>query len=167
MGRARGSSVASINADQESEISFISGVTAQGTIAAKSFWTWADNNPATYDNTSYEAKWGATSAGTPGALTFAFNPASGWTDTEKAAFTASMHLWSAETNVTFSQIGDVAAADLVIARSSDGKAEGGITCLDTGDIGSGRLGSAINASVTIDTSKAGFGPIGSSFSVAG
>ena len=159
--------MASISADQESEISFISGVTAQGTIAAKSFWTWADNNPATYNNTSYEAKWGATSAGTPGALTFAFNPDSSWTDSEKAAFTASMHLWSAETNISFNQISDVATADLVIARTSDGKAEGGITYLDTGDIGSSRLGSAINASITVDTSKAGFGPIGSSFAVAG
>ena len=159
--------MASINADQESEISFISGVTAQGTIAAKSFWTWADNDPATYNNTSFEAKWGATQAGTAGALTVAFDPASNWTDTEKSAFTAAMHLWSAETNITFNLIGNAGAADTVIARSTDGTAQGGITYLDTGNIGSSQLGSAISGSVTIDTSKGGFGPIGSAFSVAG
>lgn len=159
--------MASINADQESEISFISGVTAQGTIAAKSFWTWADNDPATYNSLSYEAKWGETRAGTAGALTVAFSPDSNWTDTEKAAFIAAMHLWSAETNITFNLISDVATADMVIARTTDGSAQGGITLLDTGDIGSSQLGHAENGSVTIDTSVGGFGPIGSAFSVAG
>ena len=159
--------MANINADQEAEVSFISGVTAQGTIAAKSFWTWADNDPATYNNVSYEAKWGQTKAGTAGSLTVAFNPDSHWTDSEKAAFNASMHLWSAEANITFNLITDVATADVVIARSADGQAQGGVTFLDTGDIGSTRLGSAQSGSITIDTSVGGFGPIGSAFSVAG
>ena len=159
--------MATINADQESEISFISGVTAQGTIAAKSFWTWADTNPATYNTTSFEAKWGEARAGTPGTITVAFNPDSNWTDTEKAAFTASMHLWSAEANITFNLISNVATADVVIARTTDNAAQGGITFLDTGDVGSSHLGSAESGSITIDTSVGGFGPIGSAFSVAG
>lgn len=159
--------MANVNADQETEISFISGVTAQGRIAAKSFWTWADNDPATYDNTSFEAKWGETRAGTAGALTVAFKPDSNWSDTEKAAFNSAMHLWSAEANITFNLTDNVATADLVIARSSDGAAKGGISYIDSGDIGSSQLGSAESGSITIDTSKGGFGPIGSAFSVAG
>jgi len=158
--------VAIVSADQESEVSFISGVTAQGTIAAKSFWTWADNNPATYNSTSTEGKWGETRAGTPGVLTVAFNPASNWTDTEKAAFTASMHLWSAEANVTFNLVSNAATADLTITRSGDGGAQGGYS-VDTGDIGSSQLGRFVSGSLTIDTSVGGFGPIGSAFSVAG
>ena len=158
--------MAIINADQESEISFISGVTAQGTIAAKSYWSWADNSPATYNRTSTEGKWGETRAGTPGALTVAFDPASNWTDTEKAAFTASMHLWSAETNITFNPVSNAGIADLVITRSTGGGAQGGFS-VDTGNIGSSQLGQFASGSITIDTSVGGFGPIGSAFSVAG
>ncbi|MBW8743464.1 MAG: peptidase M10, serralysin-like protein, partial [Sphingomonas sp.] len=158
--------MAIINADQESEISFISGVTAQGTIAAKSYWSWADNSPATYNRTSTEGKWGETRAGTAGALTVAFDPASNWTDTEKAAFTASMHLWSAEANITFDPVSNAGIADLVIARSTGGGAQGGFS-VDTGNIGSSQLGQFASGSLTIDTSVGGFGPIGSAFSVAG
>jgi len=159
--------VAVLTADQDTEVTFISGVTPQGTIAAQSFWTWADNDPATYTSTSYEAKWGQTHAGTAGALTVAFSPDSNWTDTEKSAFQAAMDLWSAEANVKFTVIGSVATADVQIARATDHSAEGGITYLDTGDIGSSQLGHAISGSITIDTSVAGFGPIGSAFPVAG
>ncbi len=158
--------MANINADQESEITFISGVTAQGTIAAKSFWSWADNDPATYNNTSTEGKWGEARAGTAGVLTVAFNPDSNWTDTEKAAFTASMHLWSAETNIIFNLTTMVGTADVVIARTTDGGAQGGYS-VDTGNIGSTQLGTFVSGSITIDTSVGGFGPIGSAFSVAG
>jgi serralysin len=161
-------SVADLNSQQEQEVTFLSGVTGQGTVAAASFWTWNDDDPATYSSVlSYEAKWGETRAGTGGSMTVAFNPASNWTPTEQAAFTAAMHLWSAETNVTFNIVGNMATADVQIARASDGKAEGGIGDLDTGDIGSSQLGHALDGSITIDTSKGGFGPIGSAFSVAG
>lgn len=159
--------MAGLNADQETEVTFISGVTAQGTIAAQSFWTWANTDPATYNSTSFEAKWGQTRAGTGGSLTVAFSPDSNWTDTEKAAFQATMDLWSAEANIKFTIIASVATADVQIARTTDKSAEGGITYLDTGNIGSSQLGQAISGSITIDTSVGGFGPIGSAFSIAG
>lgn len=153
------------NSDQETEIGFLSGVTPQGTVAARSYWTWNYNIPATYGAESLAAKWGMAYAGTAGSVTVAFAP--GWADTEKAAFTAAMHLWSAEANVTFNIVDNLASAQLVIGRGSDGSAEGGITRLQEGDIGSSTLGQGQAASITIDTSVGGFGPIGSAFSVAG
>jgi serralysin len=159
--------VAGLNSTQDQEVTFISGVTAQKTIAATSFWTWNDDLPATYSSTSFEAKWGATQAGTGGSLTIAFDVASTWTAPEQAGFTAAMHLWSAEANITFNIVPQAQGADVLISRSSDNAAQGGMNLLDTGDIGSTHLGRAINGSITIDTSVGGFGPIGASFATAG
>jgi serralysin len=168
IGRARGSPVAGLNSTQDQEVTFISGVTPQGAIAAQSFWTWNDDLPATYSpSLSYEAKWGSDRAGTAGTLSVAFEFASNWTATEQAAFTAAMHLWSAEANITFNIIPQAQGADVLISRGVDHKAQGGINRLDTGDIGSTHLGVAIDGSLSIDTSQAGWGPIGSGFGVAG
>src|SRR5262249_48794341 len=69
------------------EIAFLSGVTTNATVAATSFWTWNDNNPATYSNTSWDAKWGSTTlstSGTPGGnVTYWFDTASNWSNAEK------------------------------------------------------------------------------------
>jgi serralysin len=160
--------VADITPDQQTEITFISGVTPQGAVAGTSFWTWNRDTPATYSSfLSYEAKWGATQAGTGGSLTIAFDPASNWSATEQSAFTAAMHLWSAEANITFNIVGDIALADVGITRSTDKAAQGGIENLDTGDIGTTHLGQAMDGSITIDTSQFGFGPIGGSFAQIG
>jgi serralysin len=161
--------VADITPDQQTEITFISGVTPQGTNAATSFWTWNRNsNPPTYSSfLSYEAKWGPGRAGTGGSLTIAFAPDSNWSATEQSAFTAAMHLWSAEANVTFNIVGDIALADVGIARTSDKAAQGGIGNFDEGDIGTTHLGQALDGSITIDTSQFGFGPIGAAFSSVG
>lgn len=160
--------MADLSADQLAEVTFISGVTPQGSIAAQSFWTWNYNTPATYSSyVNYEAKWGATHAGTAGSLSIAFDPTSNWTTTEQSAFTAAMHLWSVEANITFNIMGSVSGADVVISRGSDGKAQGGISDYDPGDIGSTQLGAAVDGTISIDTSKFGFGPIGAPFSSAG
>ena len=132
-----------LNATEDQEVTFISGVTPQGTIAGQSFWTWDDNLPATYSSSlSYEAKWGSPQAGTGGSLKIAFDPASAWTSTEQAAFTAAMHLWSAEANITFDILQQWPGFDVLISRGTDHKASGGLTQLDTGDIGSSHLGTA-------------------------
>jgi len=160
--------VSGLNATEDQEVTFISGVTPQGTIAGQSFWTWNDNMPATYSSSlSYEAKWGSPQAGTGGSLKIAFDPASAWTSTEQAAFTAAMHLWSAEANITFDILQQWQGFDVLISRGTDHKASGGLTQLDTGDIGSSHLGTAYNGTLSIDTSVSGWGPIGGSFSVAG
>jgi serralysin len=159
--------VTSINSEQDKELTFLTGVTARGTIAAQSFWTWNDNQPATYSNTlSYEAKWGASRAGSPGTVEIAFAAASDWNASEIAAFTAAMHLWSAEANIKFDII-EKGPAEVLISRATDGTAQGGITHLNAGDIGSAQLGKAVTGSIAIDTSVSGFGPIGASFSVTG
>lgn len=160
--------MADITPDQQTEITFISGVTAQGTVAGTSFWTWNRDTPATYSSfLSYEAKWGETRAGTGGSLTIAFAPDSNWSAAEQSAFTAAMHLWSAEANITFNIVGDIALADVGIARTTDKAAQGGIENLDTGDIGTTHLGEAMDGSITIDTSQFGFGPIGGTFAQVG
>lgn len=160
--------MAGLNSTEDQEVTFISGVTPQGTVAAQSFWTWNNDQPATYSNSlSYEAKWGADRAGTPGTLTIAFDVGSNWTSTEQAAFTAAMHLWSAEANITFNIVPQAQGSDVLITRGADHKAEGGINRLDTGDIGSTHLGVAQTGSLSIDTSVTGWGPIGGSFAVAG
>ena len=161
--------MANITPDQQTEITFISGVTPQGTVAGTSFWTWnRPSNPATYNSFgSDEAKWGQPQAGTGATLSIAFAPDSNWSDVEKAGFTAAMHLWSAETNITFNIVGDIALADVGIARTTDKSAQGGIEMLDPGTIGSTHLGQAQNGSITIDTSQFGFGPIGAAFSSVG
>jgi len=160
--------VTGINSDQEKEVTFISGISAQGTIASQSFWTWNHDAPATYSSfTSYEAKWGTSRAGTGGTVTIAFDAASNWNTTEQQAFTAAMHLWSAEANISFNIVSPGQNPDVVISRSSDHAAEGGITYYTPGAIGSTRLGVADSGSITIDTSVSGFGPIGGSFATAG
>jgi len=158
--------VAGLNAQQESEVTFISGVTAQGTVAAQSFWTWSNNSPPTYNSYSEESKFGPTQAGTGASLTVAFATASNWTTTEKAAFQAVMDLWAAETNVKFTVTDNVATADVQIARSTTGGATGGNYSTEVA-VGSSQLGHALSGEIDIDTSVGGFGPIGSGFNVAG
>ncbi len=153
-----------INPTQDSEVSFITGVTAAGAVAATSFWTWNDNEPATYSNTSYEAKWGGQTMGAGASITFSFDAASNWTATEKNAFIATMDLWSDVANVTFTQVGAASGAEFVISRSSDGTAEGGVTSFYPGAVGGSQLGTAVSGEIKIDTSVAGFGPLGASFS---
>jgi serralysin len=159
--------VAGINAEQEKEVAFISGVTSSGTLAATSFWTWNQQDPAQYRSWSDEAKWGQSRAGTGGTIVVAFDTASNWTTTEKAAFTAAMHLWSAEANVNFNIVDASQGADVTISRASDGTASGGIISLERGDIGTTTLGQGLLGTIDIDTSVRGFGPIGASFSTYG
>jgi serralysin len=154
------------NADQDGEITYISGVTAGGTVAAQAFDTWNDDTPATYSATSYEAKWGTSTAGTGATVRYAFDAASGWSATEKQAFTTAMHLWSAVANIGFTEVAST-SAQLAISRADDGTATGGITRYYPGSEGSTTLGVAVKASIAIDTSVYGFGPLGEGLSYAG
>ena len=156
--------MATIDATQNSEVTYITGVTSAGSVAPTSFWTWNNNQPATYGPTSDEGKWGSPTAGAGATITYAFNPASNWTATEESAFATTMSLWSAFANVTFTNVGSTASAEVVIGRASDGTAEGGIASLYPSSIGSAQLGSAVSGEINIDTSVAGFGPLGSSLS---
>ena len=155
--------MASINATQAGEVTYISGVTPQGTVAAQSFWAWNDDSPATYGPDTVEAKWGPSTAGTGATITYAFDPASNWTAVEKAAFVSTMDLWSAVANVTFTETGfDVDKFDLI--RGNDGGASGGAGRLRPSSAGSSQLGTILLGSLSIDTSVASFGPLGSGLS---
>src|SRR5262245_35320711 len=76
------SGAAALPVGSQAQISFLNGLTSSGTVAATSFWTWNYNDPATYSSTSWAAKWGSTTPGTPGGtVTYWFDVASAWTAT--------------------------------------------------------------------------------------
>lgn len=142
------------------EVTFLSGVTSSGTVAATSFRTWNDDSPATYNSTQSGAfKWGGSTAGsTGGTISYYFDSSSGWTAAEEAVFRSGLALWSAEANVTFSVASSADAANLVIKRGSDGGAYASISS-SSSSVGSQTLGTpdATGNFVSIDTSVAGFG----------
>src|SRR5262249_17288543 len=121
-----------------------------------------------YSNTSWDAKWGSTTlstSGTPGGnVTYWFDTASNWSNAEKTALTSGLALWSAEANITFSLAASSSAANFTFIRGHDGSA------YETGNqtttaVGSTHTGSHTTGTIiSIDTSVAGFGPIGASFS---
>ena len=150
-----------LSAAQDAEVTFETGIAANGTLAAQTFWTWNNDSPATYGGTDYEAKYGAPTAGTGATITYSFTPASNWTATEVHAFQEGMALWSAVANVSFRQV--ASGADFTITRGTDGTAEAGTTRLYTGTLGTAHLGTPTQADLTIDTSTGGFGPLGDSY----
>jgi serralysin len=154
----------------ENEVAFLSGVDASGHVAATSFHTWVGegdpHQPGSFLNISDVRKWGSNVAGTGATVTFGFDPGSDWTTTEQNSFIASMHLWQAEANIHFVAADDPWAADIIFARGSDGNAWGFLDGTSVA-VGSDRLGTATEGGVLIDTGVAGFGPLGSSFSLYG
>src|ERR1700756_3563631 len=115
--------MASINATEDQEVSFISGITANGTLASTSFWTWNQDTPATYDSSANDsAKFGSSTPGTGATISYAFDPASHWTATEEQSFIDTAALWSAVTNVSFVEASSPASAEVTISRASDGTA---------------------------------------------
>ena len=157
----------SLNGAQQQEIAYLTGIDANGLQSADSFWSWnLDENPATYATDSAEVKWGAPTAGTAGAITVAF-AAGEWSNAETQAFTAAMHLWSEVANISFNVASDPSSAQLVISRGSDGGAETQFTAGFEGDMGTARLGTALSATISIDTSVPSFGPIGSALGTEG
>jgi len=159
--------MASINSVQDSQVTYLSGLAANGTLASQSYWTWASNSPATYDSSeNYTAKFGPGTAGTGATISYAFDPASNWSDTERAAFSSTAALWSAVANVRF-VAGNALNADVVITRASDGTASGGQTFFFPGTTGTTTVGRATDGVINIDTSVAGFGPLGAAFTEYG
>lgn len=154
----------------ENEVAFLSGVDANGNVAATSFHTWAGKDdpsqPGSYLTISDVRKWGSDIAGTGATVTYEFDAGSHWTTAERNSFLASMHLWQAEANIHFVAANDPSQADISFARASDGAAQGFLYGTSVA-VGSAVLGSATHGGVEIDTSKAGFGPLGASFSVYG
>jgi len=158
--------MAAINAVQDQEVTFLSGVTASGTAAPISYGTWNYDSPATYGSgpgENYTAKFGPSTAGTGATITYTFDLASNWTASEKAAFAAAAHLWSAVANITFIE-STPGTAQVLLARSTDESATGGQDSFTAAVTGTSQLGVARSGVIAIDTTVAGFGPIGSTLS---
>lgn len=155
----------------EPEITFISGVTADAKVAGTAYWTWDTNNPVTYglgtNNDKSDAfNWGSQIlrvGGNPGStVRFGFDPASNWTLAEQAAFRTGFGIWAALAGITFQETNTYTAADIRITRTNDGGASATDPVATQATIGSGNASNVGFNFVTIgiDTSVAGFGPIG-------
>lgn len=154
------------------EVSFLSGINDAGEVIGTSFWTWRGNNPATYKNNSDAGKFGADHATDTDSVTvhYFFNSKAHFTATEQGVFQQCMALWSAVTNVHFEEAASQAQADLVLKRGHDGSAYEFDSDNDSG--GAGTIGGTTLftrdvATISIDTSIDGFGPIDGDFTTFG
>ena len=148
------------NSTQQIEITFLSGLEANGIVAAQSFWSWNDDSPATFGPGNATSKWGSRTAGSGATISYSFDAASNWTATEKAAWVSSMELWSAVANVAFQERTDGSGAFEII-RTDDGAASGGRKFQGSTFAGSNLLRTATGGAIRIDTDPDAFGPIGS------
>jgi serralysin len=112
---------------REAEVTFISGVTADATVAATSFGAWFafepyPSNPAQYNPYySKTTKWGDPTlqlAGTPAVVTYQFDTDSKWSNDEKGAWGATLALWSAEVAITFT-LATGPTADLTFYKQNE------------------------------------------------
>jgi hypothetical protein len=160
------------NFGMSDEVAFIAGVYSDGTLPLYAFSAWNSDTPATYTGGfTNTAKWGASTAGTTGGtVDYYFNPASNWNATEQTFLAAGLALWSDVANIHFVQTTNAASAQIEFTRGTDGGAE--TTPSETGPSGAGTTGGSVlltltQATVSIDTSVAGFGPINGSFTAEG
>jgi serralysin len=157
------------NSSQLATVSYIDGLNADGTVAGTAYKTWNGDSPATYDTTTSKlAKWyddaagnqiaSTTTAGTGGGtVTYAFDPASNFTDTQKQAFFASLTLWSDEANITFALASSASTADVLFKLSSASTGSSENQSYSPDAIGSSVIQSAltpgssgVQASITVD-----------------
>jgi hypothetical protein len=160
----------------DDEVTYISGLNADGTLALNSAASWNGDKPATYTGGYTQAfKWygtaGANTAGTTGGtVTYAFNPASSWTTAEKNEFIAGLSLWAAVANISFTLTTDYTNAGIKFTRGSDGAAHttpSGNVPTGAGVTGGTKLLQLTNATISIDTSAAGFGPLDGTYTTYG
>ncbi|KKC24488.1 M10 family metallopeptidase C-terminal domain-containing protein [Sphingomonas sp. SRS2] len=155
-----------LNTEQLNQVTYLSGITAGGIVAAQSFWTWNDDSPATYGLDTYAAKWGSGAPGSGATINYVFDAASNWTVVEREAFVSSMKLWSAVANVTFVE-STAGTARFTIKRADDDTASGGQDRFWPTSVGSSLLGVASSGHLAIDASADAFGPLGGSFTEMG
>jgi len=154
------------------ETAFISGVYSDGTLPFYAYAAWNFDNPATYGGGfTNSMKWGAPTAGTPGGtILYYFSPGSQWSGTEQTFLSAGLALWSAYANITFAPTVNVGQAQIIFTRGNDGSAFTSPQYFDSGN--AGRTGGNVlltltQATISIDTSVAGFGPIDGQFTTYG
>ncbi len=154
-----------ITDEQQSQITFISGVTPNGRVSATSYTTWDGAVPVTYGTSTspYLGKWGGNTAAAGATVTYKFNPSSNWTTDEKAAWKAGFALWANVANITFSSEINDRPADILITRGTDG-AEAFVDPLKS-TVGSDILPVAKprSGNINVDTNSSSFGPIGTNY----
>lgn len=164
-------STASASPSQASAIAFEAGVDVTGKVVATSYWTWDSDTPATYATESNAHKWGSATGHTAGGtVDYYFDPASSWSTTEKAVFTACLTLWSDVANIHFALTANAGAADITFHRGNNGQAVTPGAWSGSGSAGTeggSTLWTMTSATVSIDTSVPGFGPIDGLFSSIG
>ena len=173
-------SVTPVSPSLDDEVSYISGVTSTGTVAAVSSQTWNgdgpdSNNPdtiATYNSTtSHASKWapGGTGAA-PSAIGSAggtqyyyFDPTSNFTAAQQTALSSGLKMWSAVANIQFVQITAAQAAANPSLASLDFQSNvGGGTYESSGTqaseaIGSTQIGNqGAGTFLTVDIGPNGF-----------
>lgn len=160
--------------DLQSEVTFISGVTSDATVAATSYGAWSDGD----GEHSSVTKWGSTELSTSGTsggtVTLVFDPVSDWSLQEQSAWISALDLWSAVASIAFAPAADGTTPDFTIYRQPNqpGGSSGGAFVTfphaDSSTIGAHDVGApGSGALVAIDTNVDGFGPIGSSFETGG
>ncbi|WP_158743639.1 carbohydrate-binding domain-containing protein [Acidisphaera sp. L21] len=158
----------------EDEVTYVSGITNTGTVAAISGLTWngdgSDSSTpdavATYNQTmSTASKWGPSETpGTSGGTQlYYFDPASDWTPAEQSILAGGLALWSAESNIQFAVTTNRSAATLDFIRGNTGSE------FETGGTAPGELigattlggsqGANVSINVTTNSPASGFGPI--------
>ena len=157
------------------EVTFISTVNPDGTLALTSFDAWNGATPAGYSAGFINAKkWGGITAGTSGGTVYYyFDPASNWNSTEQNFLAAGLALWSDIANISFTLTANPAQAQINFTRGSSGTAGTSTSGADTSPGGTaGRTGGAYflhmtSATISIDTNVATFGPIDGNFATYG
>jgi hypothetical protein len=151
----------------EGEVAFISGVAENGTVVSNSYWTmYLRSLGNTAD--SLATKWGSDTPGTSADVTYAFATASNWTASEKAAWQGGLALWSAVANIKFFELADAGGANFTVIRGNEG-AFADFSRQDMSRVGDTTLAvpKPTGSAIQIDTSVAGFGPIGPDLAARG
>jgi len=109
MSQATAVAAAPVTSAFEQQVAYVTGVNADGTIQSNSWW-------GQRSDTAH--KWGTPTAGTGATISYTFDAASNFTDTEKDTFVTALDMWSAIANVTF-VLGD-SNADVKLQRGGTG-----------------------------------------------
>ena len=157
-----------INEQQDLEVTFISGVDANGKVAATSYFTigYQDDGsvivPAQYGDLSNAIKWGNDTPGqASGAVKYWFADTSGWTTTEKIVWAGTFGFWNGIADIDFQLATDANDANITVIRGSDGGAYANFHSTGQVAVGSTTVVQAptSGAIISVDTAVAGFGPI--------
>ncbi|GAA0569774.1 M10 family metallopeptidase C-terminal domain-containing protein [Rhizomicrobium electricum] len=150
------------------EVTYLSGVNADGTIADHSYWTAKRNVvPLDYWDHSTARKIGERLAGKGAEVKYCFDQLSNWTAAEQQELYAGLALWSAVANITLTATSDPSQADVTFAR-----AKSTATSTQTpGTATAGQIGGTellgCQSTIMIGTSRYGSGPLDGSFTQAG